>query len=235
MKTELFKNSICLFSEQPVFNVNSVANIGYLSREDTVYLNSLLMMINFENADGSDVDLNKAIYLSNDDIDFVPKQFISEEYNLITADGIKRKENLENLSSVFFDRYENNLLLRSDVIGLSSKMFNTIFNLLSGDDDILIIGKSLANRVAFLGFNSVNTKTLKALISNSNSYEDLLKEINKNDVFIHTLNGFKVINTFDDFKDLYYELSKKESLSYCSEQMHERFTNLFIEYKDYLK
>ena len=38
-----------------------------------------------------------------------------------------------------------------------------------------------------------------------------------------------------DFKTLYKELSKKESLIYCSQNMHEKFTHLFIEYKELLK
>ncbi len=65
-------------------------------------------------------------------------------------------------------------------------------------------------------------------------YDTFLLEAGKSDLFLNTLNGFQLIENFSDFKNLYIELSKKESLSYCSQQMHERFTNLFIEYKDLL-
>ena len=41
-----------------------------------------------------------------------------------------------------------------------------------------------------------------------------------------------MMNYFIDFKNLYIELSKKESLSYFSRQMNERFNNLIIDYKE---
>ncbi len=39
---------------------------------------------------------------------------------------------------------------------------------------------------------------------------------------------------FNDFKLLFKELAKKESSNYCGEVMHERFTDLFVAYKELL-
>jgi len=72
------------------------------------------------------------------------------------------------------------------------------------------------------------------MVSAALEYDKFLLEAGKSDLFLNTLNGFQLIENFSEFKYLYIELSKKESLSYCSQQMHERFTNLFIEYKDLL-
>ena len=66
-------------------------------------------------------------------------------------------------------------------------------------------------------------------------YEQFLLEAGKNELFINTLDGFQLIENFNDFNSLYLELSGKESASYCSQESHERFTNLFIEYRDLLK
>ena len=67
------------------------------------------------------------------------------------------------------------------------------------------------------------------------SYDDFLIEAGKNEYYINIFQGFQLIEDSADFKNLYIELSKKGSLSYCSEIMHERFTSLFIEYKNLLK
>jgi hypothetical protein len=54
------------------------------------------------------------------------------------------------------------------------------------------------------------------------------------DYFVNVLNGSLFIEDINDFKILYRELSKKESLNYCSQNIHEKFTHLFIEYKELL-
>ena len=61
-----------------------------------------------------------------------------------------------------------------------------------------------------------------------------LSSISSKDIFIHSLDNILSINDFEDIKKLYIELSKKESLSYCSQKMHESFNDLFIEYKELL-
>jgi hypothetical protein len=63
----------------------------------------------------------------------------------------------------------------------------------------------------------------------------MLIKAGKEENFVHTLNNFMLIETKDDFIKLYNELSKKESMQYCSQNIHEKFTHLFIEYKELLK
>ena len=50
------------------------------------------------------------------------------------------------------------------------------------------------------------------------------------DYLLHVLSEFFIVNNFEDFKALYNILSKKESLEFCSQEMHEKFTHLFIEW-----
>jgi hypothetical protein len=75
---------------------------------------------------------------------------------------------------------------------------------------------------------------INPLFTNNRKYSDYLKAISNKDFFIHTLEGFFSVDDFEDIKKLYIELSKKESLSYCSQKMHESFNDLFIEYKELL-
>ena len=146
----------------------------------------------------------------------------------------QKKRLRRNSEQNYFSIFENNILIRADVIGVSKKTMQKIFNMLAIEDDVLVIGKSKNKKVALLGFNNLEINLLDEMFSVDLEYNKFLLEIGKSDLFLNTLNGFQLIENFSDFKNLYIELSKKESLSYCSQQMHERFTNLFIEYKDLL-
>jgi hypothetical protein len=66
-------------------------------------------------------------------------------------------------------------------------------------------------------------------------YENFLSGIETEKFFIHIINGHFRVNNFSNFKLLYKKLSTKESLEYCNQEIHEKFTNLFIEYRDYIK
>jgi hypothetical protein len=70
---------------------------------------------------------------------------------------------------------------------------------------------------------------------NNFNYDNFLLFTSKHEHFLHVIDNFLVIRNMEDFRNLYNELSKKESLEYCSQKMHEKFTHLFIEYKDLLK
>lgn len=110
-----------------------------------------------------------------------------------------------------------------------------MFDLLFVDDETIIIGKTNEEKMGFIGSNSLNKEIYEQFFLYKLNYEKYLADIGNKDNFVHVLTGFLVINDLKDFKILYEELSKKESIEYCSQEMHERFTNLFIEYKDLLK
>ncbi len=85
------------------------------------------------------------------------------------------------------------------------------------------------------GFNSYSDDLIK-YFSDSDFYMDKFLSYNKScEYFVNTVNEVLAINNIEDFKILYTELSFKSSWDYCSQQMHERFTHLFVEYKDLLK
>ena len=86
-----------------------------------------------------------------------------------------------------------------------------------------------------MGFNTFNHELFDEIDWNNFNYDNFLLYTSKHEHFLHVIDNFLVIRNIEDFKDLYKELSKKESLAYCSQIMHEKFTQLFIEYKDLLK
>ncbi|GBD87843.1 hypothetical protein BMS3Abin03_01777 [bacterium BMS3Abin03] len=232
---EKYNKLVCVFADHTIFNSNAVTKFEHLTGEHTVILYSLLLMNNLDNLKRSNLENEIAICLEKNDRDFLPKEFLDKNHNLIFVDKITDNESIDMLNGSYFENYSSNLLLRVETMGISAGTYDKIFNLLSVEDEVIVIGKTVQNRVTFIGFNSIKNNFLKSLLVKKYNYDKILKEIAKRDVFVHTLDDFELVTTFEEFKNLYYQLSKKDSLSYCSQEMHERFTNLFIEYKDQLK
>ncbi len=228
------KNCIYVLSPHPVFNGEAAPKFENLSRRDLMLLYSHLLANIIEIFTDTDLSFELVFCLNEKDENYIPGNFFPDESIIFINTSENINSNLERLGRNYFSSFENNIIIRADVIGISEKTIQKIFNLLAIEDDVLVIGKSINKKVALLGFNNLELNLLDEMFSAALEYDNFLIEAGKSDLFLNTLNGFQLIENFSDFKNLYIELSKKESLSYCSQQMHERFTNLFIEYKDLL-
>jgi len=228
------KNCIYVLSLHPVFNTEAAPQFENLSLRDSILLYSHLLANFIEIFGDIDLGFELVFCLNEKDENYIPKIFFPDDSILFfnTSENINSK--LEQLEQNYFSIFENNILIRANVIGVSEKTIQKIFNLLAIEDDVLVIGKSINKKVVLLGFNNPEINLLDEMFSAALDYDTFLLEAGKSDMFLNTLNGFQLIENFSDFKNLYIELSKKESLSYCSQQIHERFTNLFVEYKDLL-
>ncbi len=228
------KNCIYVLSLHPVFNTEAAPQFENLSLRDSILLYSHLLANFIEVFADIDLSFELVFCLNEKDEKYIPKNFFPDDSILFFNTSENINTNLEQLEQNYFSIFENNILIRADVIGVSEKTIQKLFNLLAIEDNVLVIGKSINKKVALLGFNNPEINLLDEMFSAALDYDKFLLEAGKSDMFLNTLNGFQLIENFNDFKNLYIELSKKESLSYCSQQMHERFTNLFIEYKDLL-
>lgn len=141
-----------------------------------------------------------------------------------------KKNFFENLKK--FSKY---VFIYSDVMGISSKDIKNTENLISYDDNSLVISKSENNDICYIAFNKFDSNLMELILEPEINYDNLLSNIKTEKFFIQTLSGHFRVNSFSNFKLLYHRLSQKESLNYCSQEMHEKFTNLFIEYRDYIK
>ena len=228
------KNCIYILSLHPIFNSAAVPKFEKLSLRDSILLYSQLLANFIDNFSKTDLKFELVFCLEEKDEDYIPGKFFPNESKIFINTSENESSNVERLAKNYFSGFENNIIIRADVIGISEKTIKKIFNLLAIEDDVLVIGKSINKKVALLGFNNLEMNLLDEMFSTTLEYDNFLIEAGKSDLFLNTLNGFQLIENFIDFKNLYIELSKKESLAYCSQQMHERFTNLFIEYKDLL-
>jgi len=228
------KNCIYILCLHPIFNGAAVPKFEKLSLRDSILLYSQLLANFIEIISKTDLKFELVFCLNEKDEDYIPGKFFPDRSKIFINTLGNDNSNLQQLAKNYFSSFENNILIRADVIGVSEKTIKKIFNLLAIEDDVLVIGKSINKKVALLGFNNLEMHLLDEMFSITLEYDDFLIEAGKSDLFLNTLNGFQLIENFSDFKNLYVELSKKESLAYCSQHMHERFTNLFIEYKDLL-
>lgn len=226
-------SAIFLLNLHPVYNPLSVKEFDEFEKKDSVILFSALLENLVENIKLSKISLDKHLILDDED-QVMEKAIDAENFSLEFLPTIQPGEIIDYLSKATQD-YKNNLIIVADSIGISSSDLVKYYNLLNIEDDSLLVGKTNNGILSFIGFNKLDIPYIEHLFSSDFSYEKFLSKLDSCSAFIHTIGDLNRVIHKDDFKNLYTELSKKESLKYCSQEMHERFTHIFVEYKDLLK
>ncbi|HKB85357.1 MAG TPA: hypothetical protein VKD08_04245 [Ignavibacteriaceae bacterium] len=225
---------ICLLPLSPVFTTGAAPVFETFTPEYSSQLYSIL----YENYMGIFQELNDistVVYCLDENDREIPK-CIAEKFTVrqwINTSEINAE--IKNLNDKYFKRFHSNIIIFAHSIGVSGQDVKKIFSLLEMEDESLLIGRDNDERIALLGFNTYNEELMGNIFEDRNHYNEMLIKASKHENFVHTLNNFMLIESREDFKKLYSELSKKESLTYCNQDIHEKFTHLFIEYKDLLK
>ena len=228
------KNSVIIVADSPIINPKEIKSYTNLSVNYSVYLNTLLYSNWLEIF--SDFKEQVEIYtlLNEGDMEYIPKYFLPDEAHTITYN----EPQLTNLSGYLLKQplaiNSKILVLFYNSIGLKLNDIVRIFSLVQTEEPSIVIGKSVRDKIILACTNGLDEELIDPIISSKRKYDHYLSLISGKDIFIHTLDGFLSIDNFGDIKKLYIELSKKESLSYCSQKMHEGFNDLFIEYKELL-
>lgn len=228
------KNCIYLFSHTPILNIDFTPPLEKLSKHSTVYLNSLLYSNYIKLFENLGTKTEIVYCLDIKDREFIPKYFFPKGSTVYFLDYKSTDSHFDEFNKNFFLRYNRNLLISYNSIGIKPGDINKIFNLLSKEDSSVLLGRSQTDNVVLLGCNNILPDIFKLFLSNQKDYNDFLVQISNMDIFVNTLSGILEISNFREFKKLYKELAKKESIDYCNTEMHESFTNLFVEYKEQL-
>jgi hypothetical protein len=229
MKTD---SAIYLVPPAPVFNKEAVGTFELMDKEHSCFLQSSLYMNNVEVIDKLKDHYKCFFCLSNDDQQDIPSPLLSSAVNVSMVDTNSISLIFKQLNEKYFSSFSKNLVILSPAIGFSSADIQKVFDLLAVEDDTVVIGRASNDLISFLGF----TKYHPEIFSNiDKTYDMFLPGICRQNYFLSVVEKSMYISKWDDFKNLYTELSKKESLSYCSQKMHEQFTHLFIEYKEQIK
>jgi len=216
----------------PVFNEQETKLFNSFSNENSVYLYSSLYLNLKELADNLS-DYAASIFCFDErDKNHVYPEFSGSERMFTNLND--KSLILKVLSEKYFGRYNNNLIIFVNTISISQKDIRKYLDLLNREDESFIIGKSQNGKVSFIGFNIYNPELFHQVEATGLKFDNFLHLVCRFDYFVNVLNDSLFIEDINDFKILYRELSKKESLNYCSQNIHEKFTHLFIEYKELL-
>ena len=228
------KNSIIIIAETTILNPAEIQVYQNLSVNYSVFLNTLLFSNWVEILSEFQEDFEIITFLHEEDEEFLPKYFLPFDTKTI----FYKKSQLSELTEYIINNISasnlKNVILFYNSIGIKRNDILRAFNLIQADEPSLVIGKSGQDKIVFTCTSGIDEDLLDPIFTTKRKYSKYLSSISNQDLFIHTLDNFLSIDDFEDIKKLYIELSKKESLSYCSPKMHESFNDLFIEYKELL-
>ena len=210
-------------------------NFNEFKKEDVIFLATTLYLNILENLIGKEDKMDIYCIWDESEKDRFPVELKNNNHKIIFKDLSNKKIIFEKLSSREFLSYKNNVIVFSDAINIRTSDYEQYFNLLNIEDESLVIAKDKENNIAVLGFNNFSEEIISSLVLSGFDYNNFLSRIKSCQHFMHIVNDVLLVRSINHFKQLYLELSQKKSIEYCSQQMHERFTHLFVEYKDLLK
>jgi hypothetical protein len=226
--------SIVILSDRIIFNENKLKVFENFSVDDTKLLFGTLLFNLLENFSTIDHSYELSTYLDEEDKNYLSAE--AEKFHFNTHKIYYYQNNLN--ASFLFDKIKNHkhtIILFADIMGISNSSIKEILNLLNSDENIIVIGISKESSLCFIGFNHQTENLQNAIQNSGRDYSKFLSMLKTEEHFIHTLNGFIRVYDISSFRELYTNLSQKKSIEYCSQEMHEKFTHLFVEYKDLLQ
>ncbi len=184
---------------------------------------------------------------------------LKSEYNIFTlfhqfdigAHGLDELQRFMNIEVLFFEEGSQGEILREIteetrgtqkpllvvnplMMGLNSRDYGDLIKLLESEEEISTIIRSVNGFISAIGFNYFEQGQTPIISNLDQHYNKLLPLIMELDSKPLLQSGGIVVKNAHDFKELYIFLSSKESVLACSYEMHDRFTELFVEYKEYL-
>ncbi len=228
-------NAVYIIPDSPILNPDLTKQFENFSIDDSILLKSTLYLSLAENFLTKESKIDFYFYMDEKDKDYITDEFRIQNLSVKFSDLYNHKTFYEKLSTKEFLNHKNNILIKPDILGITLNDLDKFFNLLSIEDESLLLGKSVEREIGILGFNNYYPDIFNELIKSKYNYDEFLINFKLSSHFIHTTSDILLIRNINNFKQMYFNLSQKISKEYCSQEMHERFTHLFIEYKDQLK
>lgn len=228
-------NAVYIIPDAPILNHDLIIPFENFSIKDSVLLKSTLYLNLIENFLSKESRIDFYFYLDENDEDQLTDNFRQLNLEIKFSNINSSKTLYEKLSAKEFLNHKNNIIIKPDILGITTNDLEKLFNLLNIEDESLLLGKSQEGEIGVFGFNKYNPDIFSGLIKAKYMYDDFLITLKPSSHFIHTTNDILLIRNINNFKQMYFNLSQKVSINYCSQKMHEQFTHLFIEYKDQLK
>jgi hypothetical protein len=169
----------------------------------------------------------------------------------IGAEGLDELQRFENIEVLFFEEGHHSEVLREIIeetrgnqksllvvnplmMGLKKSDYSELIKLLTLEEEISATVRSTNGYISTIGFNYFESGQIGIISNLHEHYNKLLPLILNLDSKPLLSTGGLIVKNAHDFKELYNFLSRKESSEACSYKMHDRFTELFVEYRDHL-
>lgn len=231
------KNNICfyLINTNPIFNEHKLNIFPSFTKKYSARFYTALMLNLIETIFKFNQHSKLVLCLNKLDEDYIPTdvsfQNIYKEFHFFNTNN--NEIEIHNLFEKNSEEYHNHIFLKSNFVGLLPENLSVFSNLFSIEDDVTIVGRSSNNKICFVGFNSLISSAANLFNFNS-QYESYLKKTNKLNGQLYSFSNFRSLENQNDFKLLYKFLSAKDNFNLCSKYIYDKFTNIFIEYKELL-
>jgi len=128
-------------------------------------------------------------------------------------------------------KFNKLLVLSANIVGLTAQKLDFMLNMLDMEEEVSILGVDYSDRICFTASCSYDRHILAGQLDNMD-YHGLFKGKPDLDYYYILLNNVYSIANLEDFRRLYGILSQRENFNLCSKDIYDRFTELFIEYKE---
>lgn len=229
--------NVLFYVSKPVFNLFEVEEFPHFDKSNSSFLRRNLLINQFEVVSTLDLPVKITALFHQFDI---------------SAEGLDELQRFENLEIVFYEEGNQiqiireiledtdeaqNLIIAVNplVMGLKPQDYVEMVKQVELEDETTFLIRSQNGYLSAVAFNYMESKQSDLLLNILKPYDKLLHQIlmlNSRPI----TGGFAgtVVKSTKDFKLLYEYLSAKESIPACSFMMHDRFTELFVEYKELL-
>lgn len=120
------------------------------------------------------------------------------------------------------------------VMGLTSNDYNFLAEVVDQEDEVTHVARATNGWVSSMAFNYFESEQKKTISAIPESWTGFLKALTILESRPLVSTSGLVVRSRKDFRGLYDFLSSKESIPACNFEMHDRFTELFVEYKELL-
>lgn len=214
--------------------IASENEIEQLEYEDFLRLHIILLENYLEVLNAGMLKYRKLLYAPMriiNEVESVPA--ISDSFKLINTSG-------GNLSELVMEKAENdgkkaaNIITVSNLIGFDAAAVRKIGNILDLDYETAVVNESVNEKLSAVGMNTLLNENIISALKNGTPPGETIKNHIDADSALFIFRKGLMVKSREDLGRLYQFLSLKESIPYCGNIYHERFTELFVDYKHIL-
>lgn len=228
--------SILFFVPHPVFNQFEVEEFAGFDKPRTSFLYRNLLLNQLEVVHQWEGKRKITVMLHQFDISAEGLEELQrfEEAGVVFYEAGNEGHILDEIGEESLQNQELLVVVNPAVMGLTKADYLDLVNFADQEDEIVFITRSSNGWVSSVSFNYHEPGQKTVISGISESWVKVLRGITRLEARPLITTSGLVVKGRKDFRSLYDFLSSKESIPACSFEMHDRFTELFVEYKELL-